>query len=91
MAGDAALEDRYLVIDAPALARARIALGRRRGEELSAKRHAQPARRFGCRFSRHPTRFGAIITVTPEELALREALETEANMRERLSITTSRR
>lgn len=26
--------------------------------------------------------------MTPEELALREALETEANMRERLSITT---
>ena len=48
----------------------------------------EPDGRFGRRFLADATRFGAIVTTTPEELALREALETAAAIRERLGIVT---
>jgi len=89
MAGDAALEDRYLVIDAPASGSALELLSVAAGvKNISPNGTLNRLADSVAAFLADPTRFGAIITVTPEELALREALETEANMRERLSITT---
>src|SRR6202166_981086 len=89
MAGDAALKDHYLVIDAPgsgsAIALLSVAAGVR---NISPTGTLNRIADSVAAFLADPKRFGAIITVTPEELALREALETEANMRERLSITT---
>jgi anion-transporting ArsA/GET3 family ATPase len=89
MAGDAALEDRYLVIDAPASGSAVELLSVSAGV-----RGIAPAgtlnRIAGSidKFLADATRFGAIVTLTPEELAVREALETAAAMRERLGIAS---
>jgi anion-transporting ArsA/GET3 family ATPase len=89
LAGDAALEDRYLVIDAPASGSALELLSVAAGvKNISPTGTLNRLADSVAAFLADPTRFGAIITVTPEELALREALETAANMRERLSITT---
>jgi len=89
MAGDAALEDRYLVIDAPASGSALELLSVAAGvKNISPTGTLNRLADSVAAFLADPTRFGMIITLTPEELALREALETEANMRERLSITT---
>src|SRR5258707_9889779 len=87
MAGDAALEDRYLVIDAPASGSAVELLSVAAGvKNISPNGTLNRLADSVAAFLADPTRFGAIITVTPEELALREALETESTMRERLSI-----
>jgi arsenite-transporting ATPase len=89
MAGDAALEDRYLVIDAPASGSAVELLSVSSGVKGIAptgtlNRLADSVDRFlGDR-----TRFGAVITTTPEDLAVREALETAKTIRERLRIST---
>ncbi len=89
MAGDAALNDRYLVIDAPASGSAVELLSVAVGvKNISPAGTLNRLADSVAAFLADPTRFGAIITVTPEELALREALETEASMRERLSIVT---
>jgi len=87
MAGRAALENRYAVIDAPASGSAL--------ELLSAAQAAGNLAPIGTlnrlaaaadEFLRDPHRFGALLTVRPEELALREALETAAALRDRLGI-----
>jgi arsenite-transporting ATPase len=89
MAGDAALKDRYLVIDAPASGSAIELLSVAAGvKNISPTGTLNRIADSVAGFLADPTRFGAIITVTPEELALREALETEATMRARLSIAT---
>jgi len=89
MAGDAALKDLYLVIDAPASGSAVELLSVAAGvRNISPTGTLNRIADSVAAFLADPTRFGAIITVTPEELALREALETEAAMRERLSIAT---
>jgi arsenite/tail-anchored protein-transporting ATPase len=89
MAGDAALNDRYMVIDAPASGSALELLSVAAGvKNISPTGTLNRLADSVAAFLADPTRFGAIITVTPEELALREALETETNLRERLSITT---
>ena len=89
MAGDAALNDRYLVVDAPASGSAIELLSVAAGvKNISPTGTLNRLADSVAAFLADPTRFGAIITVTPEELALREALETEATMRERLSIAT---
>src|SRR5271154_3455962 len=89
MAGDAALLDRYLVIDAPASGRA--------GELLSVSSGVKGIAPAGTlnrladsvdRFLTDATRFGAVITMTPEDLAVREALETAGTIRDRLGIAT---
>jgi arsenite/tail-anchored protein-transporting ATPase len=89
MAGDAALEDRYLVIDAPASGGA--------VELLSVSSGVKGIAPVGTlnrlagsidSFLADATRFGAIVTTTPEDLAVREALETAATIRERLGIVT---
>lgn len=89
MAGDAALNDRYLVIDAPASGSAVELLSVAAGvKNISPTGTLNRIADSVAAFLADPTRFGAIITVTPEELAVREALETEATMRERLSVAT---
>ncbi len=89
MAGDAALEDRYLVIDAPASGSAVELLS-----VSSGVKNLAPAgtlnRLAGSieSFLGDATRFGAVITTTPEELAVREALETATMIRDRMGIAT---
>src|SRR5277367_2426572 len=77
LAGTAALEDRYLVIDAPASGSAVELLSVSSGVKGIAptgtlNRLTDSIDSFLC----DPTRFGAVITMTPEDLAVREALET---------------
>jgi Mrp family chromosome partitioning ATPase len=89
MAGDAALEDRYLVIDAPASGSAVELLSVSSGVKGLAP--AGTLNRLADsidRFIADATRFGAVITTTPEDLAVREALETAATISERLGIAT---
>jgi len=89
MAGDAALEDRYLVIDAPASGSAVEMLSVSSGVKGLAP--AGTLNRLADSidiFLADPTRFGAIITTTPEHLAIGEALETAATLRDRLGIVT---
>jgi anion-transporting ArsA/GET3 family ATPase len=89
MGGDAALLDRYLVIDAPASGSAVELLSVSSG--LKGIAPAGTLNRLADsvgRFLADATRFGAVITMTPEDLAVREALETAAAMRERLGIAT---
>src|SRR5271154_4465072 len=84
MAGDAALEDRYLVIDAPASGSAIELLSVSSGVKGLAP--AGTLNRLAASidgFLSDPTRFGAVITMTPEDLAVREALETAGNIRGR--------
>ncbi len=89
MAGDAALKDRYLVVDAPASGSAVELLS-----VSSGVRGIAPAGTLNRladsidSFLADATRFGAVITMTPEELAVREALETAATIRERLGVVT---
>jgi len=89
MAGDAALEDRYLVIDAPASGSAVELLSVSSGVKGIAP--AGTLNRLADsvdRFLSDATRFGAVITTTPEDLAVREALETATTIRTRMRITT---
>jgi arsenite/tail-anchored protein-transporting ATPase len=89
MAGDAALEDRYLVIDAPASGSAVELLSVSSGIKGIAP--AGTLNRLAdsvARFLGDGTRFGAVITTTPEDLAIREALETAKTIRQRLRIAT---
>ena len=89
MAGDAALEDRYVVIDAPASGSAVEMLSVSSGVKGIAP--AGTLNRLADSidiFLADPTRFGAVITTTPEDLAIREALETAATIRDRLGIVT---
>ena len=89
MAGDAALNDRYLVIDAPASGSAVELLSVSSGVKGIAP--AGTLNRLADSidgFLSDATRFGAVITMTPEDLAVREALETAATIRARLGIVT---
>ena len=89
MAGDAALEDRYLVIDAPASGSAVELLSVSSGVKGIAP--AGTLNRLADSidsFLGDATRFGAVITTTPEDLAVREALETAATIRDRLGVVT---
>ncbi len=87
MAGDAALFDRQVVIDAPASGTAlellAVAAGIRR---LAPGGTLNRLARGVESFLRDPHQFGVMLTVTPEELALREALETAAALRAQLGI-----
>jgi arsenite-transporting ATPase len=89
MAGDAALEDRYLVIDGPASGSAVELLSVSSGVKGIAP--AGTLNRLADSinsFLRDETRFGAVITTTPEDLSVREALETAATIRERIGAAT---
>jgi anion-transporting ArsA/GET3 family ATPase len=89
MSGDAALEDRYVVVDGPASGSALELLAVARGVKGiapvgSLNRIAHSVESFLV----DPERFGVVLTVTPEELAIREALELSAALREHLGIAT---
>src|SRR5271167_1309887 len=89
LAGDAALEDRYLVVDAPASGSAVELLSVSSGVKGIAP--AGTLNRLADsvdRFLTDATRFGAIVTMAPEDLAVREALETAAAVRARLGVVT---
>ena len=89
MAGDAALEDRFLVIDAPASGSAVELLSVSSGVRGIAP--AGTLNRLAASidsFLADATRFGAVITMTPEDLAVREALETATTIRKRLGVVT---
>jgi hypothetical protein len=89
MAGDAALEDRFVVIDAPASGTAVEMLSVSSGVKGLAP--AGTLNRLADSidsFLADPTRFGTVITTTPEHLAIHEALETAATLRDRLGIVT---
>ncbi|HEY6419101.1 MAG TPA: ArsA-related P-loop ATPase [Candidatus Binataceae bacterium] len=87
MAGDAALQDRAVVVDAPASGSALELLSIARGV-----RGIAPVGTLGHladnveAFLADRQRFGVVLTVVPEELALKEALESAATLRERLGI-----
>jgi anion-transporting ArsA/GET3 family ATPase len=89
LAGDAALQDRYLVIDAPASGSAVELLSVSSGVKGIAP--TGTLNRLAAsidNFLTDPTRFGVVITATPEDLAVREALETAATISARLGIVT---
>jgi arsenite/tail-anchored protein-transporting ATPase len=90
MGGDAALEDRYLVVDAPASGSALELLSVPSGLKGVAPGGLlnRLAQSVGV-FLGDPSRFATILTVTPEELAIREALESAAAIRGRLGIATA--
>src|ERR1700691_6164767 len=87
MAGRAALEDRFAVVDAPAtghalelLAVARTIAG------LAPIGTLNRLARAVEEFLADRNRFGVVLTVVPEELALREAIEAPGTLREKLGI-----
>jgi len=89
MAGDAALEDRYVVIDAPASGTALELLAVAGGIKRLAPAGSLNRLAHGVEsFLEDPHQFGVILTVTPEDLALREAIETATALRERLRVAT---
>ena len=82
MAGEAALRDRFMVVDAPATGTALELLAVASGLQGLAptgtlNRLAGEAQEFLL----DPNRFAVLLTVTPEELALREAIDTAARLR----------
>jgi arsenite-transporting ATPase len=87
MAGDAALNDRYLVVDGPASGSALEFLSVADGVKGIAPGGTLNRLASGVdSFLTDGTRFGVAITVTPEELALREALETAEALKNRRGI-----
>ena len=89
LAGQAALNDAYVVIDAPATGTALELLSVARGvkgiapigtlNSLAAEVES---------FLSDPARFGVLLTLTPEELALREAMEAAAALSDDAGIVT---
>jgi CobQ/CobB/MinD/ParA nucleotide binding domain len=87
IAGHAALNHRFAVIDAPATGHALELLAVAKGIRNLAP--AGTLNRLSSaveEFLIDRNRFGVIVTLMPEELALREALETVAALRDRLGI-----
>src|SRR3984885_4127624 len=82
LAGQASLEDRFVVIDAPATGHALELLAVARSLDRLAP--TGPLNRLAHavdEFLRDKNRFGILLTLTPAELALREALAAVATMR----------
>jgi len=82
MAGEAALHDRYLVIDAPATGTALELLAVANGVKGVApvgtlRRLADDVQEFLT----NPHRFAVVITVTPEDLSVRETLATAETLK----------
>jgi anion-transporting ArsA/GET3 family ATPase len=87
MAGDAALKDRYLVVDGPASGSALEFLSVAEGVKGIAPSGTLNRLAAGVHsFLIDATRFGVAITVSPEEMALREAIETAQALKHRLGI-----
>src|SRR5580704_5717521 len=90
VAGSAPLEDRYVVVDAPATGTAL--------ELLSVPGALKQIAPLGTlnrlaanveSFLSDATRFAVMLTLTPQELALREALETSHALRGRLGVSVA--
>ncbi|HLI78475.1 MAG TPA: ArsA-related P-loop ATPase [Candidatus Binataceae bacterium] len=87
MAGDAALKDRQVVVDGPASGSALEFLSVAEGVKRLAPNGTLNRLASGVHsFLIDPARFGVAITVSPEEMALREALETAQILKHRLGI-----
>lgn len=87
MAGDAALKDHYLVVDGPASGSALEFLSVAEGVKGIAPGGTLNRLASGVRsFLVDGARFGVAITVSPEEMALREALETADALKHRRGI-----
>lgn len=87
MAEERAAQDRYLVVDAPASGNALELLSVPRGVKGIAplgtlNRIASEVESFLS----DPARFGALLMVTPEEMALREAIETTSRLNDELNV-----
>jgi arsenite-transporting ATPase len=83
IAGKAALEDRFAVIDAPATGHALELLGVAKGiRKLAPSGTLHRLSSAVEEFLIDRNRCGVMLTVTPEELALRESLEAAAALRE---------
>lgn len=89
LAGDAALKDRYVVIDGPASGSALELLSVASGVKgIAPSGTLNRIAENVAGFLTDPTRFGVLVTASPEELAIREALETATTIRDRLGIST---
>ena len=87
LAGTAALEDRYAVIDAPATGHALELLAVARGLRGLAPVGTLNRLAVGVEeFLADENRFGAILTLAPEELALRETLAAAAALRNEMRV-----
>lgn len=81
MAGEAALRDRYVVIDGPATGTALELLSVARATAALAPRGTLNRLALEIEgFIRDPHRFGVAITLNPEHLAAREALEAHSKL-----------
>ncbi len=84
MSGDAALKDHYVVVDGPASGSALEFLSVAEGVQGIAPRGTLNRLASGVHsFLIDGSRFGVAITVSPEEMALREALETADALKRR--------
>ncbi|HEX4210052.1 MAG TPA: ArsA-related P-loop ATPase [Candidatus Binataceae bacterium] len=82
LAGQAALEDRFVVIDAPATGHALELLAVARSlKQLAPSGMLNRLAHAVDEFLNDSNRFGVLLTLTPAELALREALAAVATMR----------
>jgi len=87
LGGNAALNDRFAVIDAPATGHALELLAVAKGIRNLAPTGTLNRLSSGVEeFLFDRNRFGVLLTVLPEELALREALEAAVALRDRLGI-----
>ena len=87
LAGETAREEQHLVVDAPASGSAMELLSVAEG--LKGLAPAGTLNRLAVQvqsFLTTPALFGVIVTVTPEEMALREAIETASALQHRLHI-----
>jgi anion-transporting ArsA/GET3 family ATPase len=88
MADEAAKEDRFVVVDGPATGNAIELLSVARGiKQLAPFGTLNRLARGVEEFLTDASRCGVLITLMPEELALREALEAIATMREKLGLS----
>jgi anion-transporting ArsA/GET3 family ATPase len=87
IAGQAALKDRFAVIDAPATGHALELLAVAKGiRKLAPTGTLNRLSSAVEEFLIDRNRFSVMLTVTPEELALREALEAADELRDRLGV-----
>jgi anion-transporting ArsA/GET3 family ATPase len=90
VAGRAALEDRYVVVDAPATGSALELLSVPGAlEQIAPLGTLNRLAANVASFLADATRFAVILTLTPQELALSEALEACAVLRGRLSVSVA--
>lgn len=87
MAGEGAREEQHLVVDAPASGGALELLSVAGGlKQLAPSGTLNRLAAQVQSFLTTPALFGVILTVTPEEMALREALETASALRHKLRV-----